>query len=100
MDRHKVLLGRADAIAAMTPNVSQTPSEVLVRQGREAVDECFIWSIKMNAWMGAGGGTSDIKQAKRYGEVDALYICAKQRDGEGNMLAFPVPCRFVEELSK
>lgn len=35
--RRKQLLAEADAIRAMTPNVPQTPSEVLIREMRDGV---------------------------------------------------------------
>jgi len=60
----------------------------------------YIWSIRMNAWVGPAGGTSDIEHAKQYEFTEALEICRRQRDGQGNMQSFPVPADIITSVRK
>lgn len=60
----------------------------------------YIWSIRMNSWVGAAGGTSDVKYAQTYGLSEALEICRRQRDGEGNMQSFPVSVDIITSVRK
>lgn len=60
----------------------------------------YIWSIRMNAWIGAAGGTSDAEHAKQYAFEEALEICRRQRDGQGNIQSFPVPVDILTAVRK
>ena len=59
------------------------------------MDIYLVYSIKMQAWVGISGGTSDYKHAKFLTEKVALEYCEAHRDHDGAPGAIPVKLSVI-----
>lgn len=60
--------------------------------------EYLVYSLRMQAWIGAAGGTSDWKSAKHFSRNAAFTLC--KRDHDGSFACIPVRIADLEQLDK
>lgn len=60
---------------------------------------CYLLSLRMNAWISKNGtGTSDIKEARKYTHDDAIDFCRLQKQADDTFGTVPIRCEDIEAM--
>lgn len=61
-------------------------------------DKFYIYSFRMQAWVGQAGGTSDLSQARTFSWEMAKTYCQNNLSHDGALGAIPLPISLVKEI--
>lgn len=64
-------------------------------------DFFVLWSTKMSGWLSTHGTyTSELKQARRYNEPDAITLCSRHYESDDESYGMiPVSCQMLMDIS-